>query len=220
MNNLRTEINPRFLVRIGIVGLFCIGAALWFLYDGLYTWPAQREMAEAFLVFEEDNSELGQKQLFDKWKETVAEKGWPAGSAGKQPTPYGAPKKDYDINGQFFFSGLAGLIGLFFVGRVLMNRGCWIEADDQGLRSSENREMKFEQVTKLDKKKWQNKGIAKVHYEADGRKDKIVLDDCNYVRDTTNAILRHLEAKIGPEKIVNGKPEPPLKAGKAASTAG
>ncbi len=208
--NLRTEINPRYLLRMGIVGLVCIGAGLWFLYDGMVTYPAQKERAEAYLLFKVANPELGEMQLFDKWKEVAAEHGWPAGTAGKPVTPYDVPKKEYDINGQFYFAGFAGLIGLFFLGKLLLNRSRWIEADDEGMRSSENRELKFDQVTALDKKKWQSKGIAKVLYEVDGRKNKIVLDDCNYQRDTTNAILRHVEAAIGHDKIINGKPEKPL----------
>ncbi len=215
--NLRTDINPRFLLRMGLVGLACVGAGLWFLYDGLYTYPALKEHAEAYVEFEKEHPELGQKQLFDRWKEVAAERGWPAGGAGKEMTPYGRPKEDFDINGQFYFAGLAGFVGLFFLSRLLLNRGRWVEADDMGLRSSENREVKFDQITALNKKKWQSKGIAKVLYETDGRKNKIVLDDCNYVRDTTNEILRHVEAAIGPDKIINGKPEPPLKAPSAAS---
>ncbi len=209
--NLRTDISPKYLLRMGLVGLFCLGAGGWFLYDGMFTYPAQQKQAKAFIEFETEHAELGQKQLFDQWKEVAAEKGWPAGIAGKEITPYGKPKKDYDINGQFYFAGLAGFIGLIFLSKFLGNRGCWIEADDSGLRSSENREVKFDQITALNKRQWQNKGIARVLYEVDGRKKKIVLDDCNYDRDTTNAILRHVEAAIGPDKITNGKPEPPLK---------
>ncbi len=222
--NLRTDINPRYLLRMGLVGLFCVGSALWFLYDGLYTYPAQREQSLAYLEFKEANPDLAVMQLFEKWKEVAAEKGWPAGSAGKPQTPYGPPKKEYDINGQFYFSGLAGLVGLFFLGKLLYNWGRWIEADDEGLRSSENRAVKFDEVTALNKKKWQNKGIAKLVYEENGKKRRIVLDDCNYDRKTTNTILRHVESKIGPEKIINGKPEPPLTpatpASEPASTSG
>lgn len=208
---LRTDINPRFLMRMGLVGMFCIGAGLWFLYDGMVTWPEQKERAEAYLAFAEENPELGEMERYEQWTKIAAEKGWPAGVAGKEKTPYGPPKKDYDINGQYYFSAMAGILGLIFLGRVLLNRGCWIEADDSGMWSSENRKLSFDQVKALDKKKWQNKGIAKVIYEVDGKKDRIVLDDCNYVRDTTQAILRHVEAKIGTDKIINGKPEPPVK---------
>ena len=217
--NLRTEINPRFLLRMGLVGLFCIGMTAYCFYDGMVAWPAQGERANAYLEFKEQNFEVGEKDLFDLWKVEAEKRGWPAGVAGKEVTPYGKPKTDIDLNGQFYMGGFTGLLGLFFLGRVLLNRGCWIEADENGLRSSEKREVQYDQVTSLDKKKWQSKGIAKVLYEVDGRKDKIVLDDCNYVRDSTNAILRQVEAAIGTDKIVNGKPEKPLPAEEQAAAA-
>jgi len=187
--------------------------------DGLITYPAQRERALAYQKFEAENPELGQKELSDQWKVIAAEKGWDPGIAGKEITPYGEPKKEYQFNQQFIMGGFTGLIGLIFVSKFLLNRGCWIEADENGLRTSEKREMTFDQVTALDKKKWANKGIAKVLYEADGSKNKIVLDDCNYERDSTQAILRHVEAAIGHDKIVNGKPEPPPKPAPAAEPA-
>jgi hypothetical protein len=201
---------------MGLVGLFCIGMTLYCIYDGKVAYPAQRERALAYLEFEENHPELGQKDLFDQWKEEAVRRGWDPGVAGKQGTPYGEPKKEYQFNQQLYMAGFTGFFGLIFLAKLLFNRGRWIEADEQGVRSSENRELKFDQITALDKKKWQNKGIAKVLYEVDGRKNKIVLDDCNYERDTTQAILRHVEAKIGSDKITNGKPEPPPKP--AAST--
>lgn len=209
--NLRTKINPKFLLRMGLVGLFCLGMTAYCVYDGKIAYPAQAERANAYLKFEEEHPELGQKDLFDQWKVFAAEKGWDPGQGGKEITPYGEPKKEYQFNQQFIMGGFTGLIGLIFLSKFLLNRGRWIEADDNGLRSSENRELTYDQVTALDKKKWANKGIAKLLYEADGRKGKIVLDDCNYERDTTQAILRHVEATIGHDKIINGKPEPPLK---------
>lgn len=208
---LRTEINPRFLLRMGLVGLFCVGMTALCIKDGLYSYPAQRERALAYLEFQEANPEVGEKDLYDMWKEQAAEKGWEPGIAGKQQTPYGPPKEEYTFAQQLYMGGFTGFLGLIFLGRVLLNRGCWIEADEQGLTTSENREVQYDQITALDKKKWQNKGIAKVLYEQDGQKDKIVLDDCNYDRPTTDEILRHVEAKIGHDKIINGKPEPPPK---------
>jgi len=209
--NLRTEINPKFLMRMGLVGLACLGMTAYCIYDGTVTYPNQRERSLAYLEFKEAHPDAGQKDLFDQWKEFATEKGWPAGVAGKEQTPYGPPKKPYDINGQFYMGGFIGLVGCIFAARFLLNRGRWIEADEHSMRSSEKRELQFNQVTELNKKQWKKKGIARVVYEVDGRKNKIILDDCNYDRDTTQAILRHVEASIGHDKITNGKPEPPLK---------
>jgi hypothetical protein len=194
---------------------------LYCIYDGKVAYPAQREHALAYQEFDKNNPDVGPKDLFDKWKEVAAERGWDPGVAGKPVTPYGEPKTEYDVNGQFIMAGFIGLFGLIFVSKFFLNRGRWIKSDEHGLSSSEKREVKFEQITALNKKKWQNKGIAKVIYEVEGRKNKIVLDDCNYDRDTTQAILRHVEAKIGLDKIIHGKPEPPPKpAGDAASAVG
>jgi hypothetical protein len=216
--NLRTEINPKFLLRMGLVGLFCLGMTGWCLKDGLMTYPTQRERALAYLEFKEAHPDMGEKDLFENWKQEAAERGWEPGVGGQEQTPYGKPKKPVDINGQFIMAAVTGLLGLVFVGRVLLNRGRWIEADSNGLRTSENREAQFGQITALNKKKWDNKGIAKVQYEVDGKKNKIVLDDCNYVRDSTQAILRHVEAAIGHDKIINGKPEPPPKPAAVSSS--
>ena len=215
--NLRTEINPRFLLRMGIVSLFCLGMAAYCYYDGKYAYPTQRERSLAYLDFKEKNPDIGEKDLYDLWKVEAAEKGWDPGVAGKEKTPYGVPKEEYMFAQQFYMGGFTGLLGLFFLAKLIRNYGRWIEADENGLRSSENREVKYDQITALNKKKWDNKGIAKVLYEVDGKKSKIILDDCNYVRDTTNAILRRVETAIGHDKIINGKPEPPLKTEKKDS---
>ena len=195
--NLRTEINPRYLMRMGLVGLACLAMTAYCLYDGFVAWPAQREQALAYLEFEEAHPEVGAKDKFDLWKVEAEKRGWDPGYGGKPVTPYGEPKKPYEIGQQFAMAAVVGLISLIFIGKFFLNRGRWIEADEDGMRSSENRELKFDQVTALNKKKWDNKGIARVMYEADGRKKTIVLDDCNYDRDTTNALLRHVEKKIG-----------------------
>ena len=205
--SLRTEIKTSFLLRMGIVGLVCLGMTGLCIKDGKYAYPAQRERALAYIEFQEENPDVGEKDLFDLWKIEAAERGWEPGIGRAGETPYGHPKTESDFIGQFYMGGVAAFIGLLFVGRVLLNRGCWIEADDEGITTSEKKHAKFDQVTVLDKKKWDNKGIAKLRYEADGKNGTIVLDDCNYDRPTTNEILRHVEAKIGFDKIINGKPE-------------
>jgi hypothetical protein len=218
--NLRTEINPRFLLRMGLVGLACVVMTGLCIKDGLYSYPAQSERAHAYLDFETAHPDVSPKELFEMWKEESAQRGWEPGHGGKPVTPYGEPKKEYQFNQQLYMGGFTGLLGLFFLAKMLLNRGRWIEVDGATLRSSEKREVGLDQITALDKKRWQNKGIANVLYEVNGRPGKIVLDDCNYNRDTTNAILRHLEESIDREKIVNGKPEPPLKANQEAAATG
>ncbi|MCA9229171.1 MAG: hypothetical protein KDA57_00855 [Planctomycetales bacterium] len=201
---VRTNINTSHLVRLGIIGSFCLGMTLYCFYDGLVGYPNQRIRANAFIEFKEEHSQLDPKDIVDQWKEYAAERGWPTNDPGK-------PRSDYDINSQFVMAGILGPIGLFFLFQLLLNRGRWIELNDSTLTSSMGDELTLDQIVELNKKKWQKKGIAKLKYDAGGRTKKLVLDDCNYERVTTNTILRHIEENIDHAKIVGGKPEPPLK---------
>lgn len=203
--NLRTEINPRYLVRLGIVGVMCTGMCLLCIKDGYITYPNQAKYAEEFQKFSEEHEDLDKKDVADKWNETASNShGWTADLLKEPRTPY-------EINQQFVMAAVTGLIGLFFLYKLLSNRGRWIEADDKRLWTSEKREVAYDAISTLDKKLWDNKGIAKVLYESDGKQQKIVLDDCNYDRKTTNEILRHVEDNIDHSIITNGTPEPPPK---------
>ena len=61
----------------------------------------------------------------------------------------------------------------------------------------------------LNKRKWRDKGIAKVTYRDGNRKRRFVIDDYKFHRHPTDAILYELEQKIGVDKITGGPPESP-----------
>lgn len=207
---VRTNINASHLGRLAIIGFFCTGMALYCLYDGFIGYPNQRIRAEKFIEFQEENKELDPKEIVDQWKVYAAERGWPTDNPGE-------PKQDYHIFQQFAMAALIGPVGLFFLIQLWSYRGRWIEADGTTLISSQGDRLELSQITELDKKKWPKKGIAKVRYESEGRTRQLILDDCNYDRDTTQSILRHIEANIDHAKITGAKPEPPPKQAQAVA---
>lgn len=192
---IRAKINSRHLLRLAVIGSFCIGLSLWSLYDGLVGWPNQRVRALAF-------QELDQQDRLEEWRDYAIERGWDVVNPGPPKTPT-------EINNQFFMVGIAGIAGLWIFIHLLRSMGRWVEADGSGLVNSRGHQLQFEQITALDKKKWGKKGIAKIQYQANGKKKQFVLDDFIFQREPTDAILLLVEEKIGHEKIVNGKPEPP-----------
>jgi len=194
---LRTDISKRHLIRLTVVGLFCLGFGLWAYYDGSVTYPNQRKRALAFLEHEEQGK-------LEEWTAYTAERGW-------QPYDPGEPKTKVEITVQFYMFAIAGGAGLLVLIHVLRCRGRWIEMDESGLRTSRGQELTFDQITSIDKKKWDKKGIAKLHYEQNGREAILTLDDFIYDRPTTDDMLRQVEDHVGHDKIVNGKPEPPPK---------
>ena len=76
----------------------------------------------------------------------------------------GEPKNPYAIDQQFYMA--AGIIpfSLFFLFTLLRQRKAWVEADENGLRNSRNASLRFAQIEQFDKKRWDKKGIAWIHY--------------------------------------------------------
>jgi len=211
----KANIHQRYRSWLRMVALFCIGVTLWLLYDGAIAYPRQRVRAEKYLEFKEAGEAARAEEHVNEnvvteadmkwkteWEEYAKSQGWATRDPGEPKTPtYSAF--------QFILAVFLGIPGLICALMFFRTRNRWIEMDDDGFGSSWGQELKFEEITSLDKKKWEKKGIAKVSYNRDGRKGTLVLDDWKFDTDETKAMVREIEARIGVDKIVNGAPEPP-----------
>ena len=190
---IRADRDPKYYFRFWLIGLFATGFALWFLYDGAVTYPDQRERGLAFDKHMEENRG-------NEWDAYARERGWSTESPGE-------PKSETDIQMQYIMAAAAGIVGVAVLLGVLRSRGRWIESDVNGITSSWGQTVPFDRVVSIDKRKWRNKGIAKIRYEDGNRKRTFVLDDFKFKRDPTDAILRQLEERVGIEKVTGGPPE-------------
>ena len=186
------------MARMALVGLACVGFALYCVYDGFVGYPQQRVRALKYIDFNQ-NGGANWKQ---EWKVFADERGWP-------PDDPGEPKGEGDFITQHVMAIATGLIALVFLALALRNRGRWIEGDETGLSTSWGRRCAFEDIFELNKKKWRNKGIAVVRYEQNGKKRRIVLDDCKYDIEGTEYLLREVESRLSDEQIVGGPAELP-----------
>ena len=84
------------------------------------------------------------------------------------------------------------------------NRGTWLEIDGTQLSSSNGQSLDFSDIQTLDKKKWEKKGLATIHY---GVKKTFVLDDLKYARKIVDEMIAEIEAAIPADKIINGPTE-------------
>ena len=112
----------------------------------------------------------GQNGANELWEDYTSEKGWPSETAEH---PYDAG----DIKGQFIAAGVAlSLIAvtLFILIRTLRRT---IEADDEALYSQDGRKVLYADMTRVDKRKWDTKGIALVYYNDGGEEEKKVKVD-------------------------------------------
>jgi hypothetical protein len=206
---IRAENDPRYSRKFLIMGLVAIGFAIWSLRDGLVAYPAQRE--QGFADFKTEDTKyfsdadrkalsLGEfeatadEQQRTKWSRYVVARDIPA---------------EANIITQFVMAAIAAPVGLWLISMPLRARGRWIEIGDAGVTSSWGQNFRFDQVELVNKRKWRNKGIAKVTYRDDNNRKRVfVVDDYKFERYPTDAILYELEQRIDPERIANGPPEP------------
>ena len=195
---IKTKTAKSFRFRLILLTVLGIGGSLWFLYDGAIAYPKQRVRALKYLEFKE-------KDQPEAWKEYATEQGWSTKSPGR-------PKSEADFALQFIMAGMAGLFGIYFLGSLIYMHNLWIELDDNGIRTSKGKEFAFEQIVSINKKKWDSKGIAKVFYDDNGSKRRLVLDDFKCDAQTTRDIMAEIESHISHDKIFGGLPEAAKKA--------
>lgn len=210
--NLRAEPESKFLFKYLIIGVGCIGFAIYCFYDGFFAYPARIPRAEAWAKLEaqvESDPELDRAYLNDHWKVIAKENGW----SSKQLTKDDTVEEIHNlIIYQYVFIVIGLAIGVPCLIWFFRNRNTWIESTENSVRSSDGREVKLDQIREFDKKKWEKKGIGVLKYETEsGNMEKFVLDDLKYNRKTTDEIVRWIESNIASELIVNGDPEPTAK---------
>lgn len=203
--NVKANICRKYLIRMGIIAIAGIGFAFYCVYDGAIGYPNQRVRALKYIEVKEacKKEKKTQSEWKAQWKEITTENGW------SQDNP-GEPKPENAWIGQFAMAGLTGLVGILFGFRVLLASRRWTAADEEGLSTHRGLQIPYDKIITFSKKQWRTKGIARVRYWQDDRQKQLVLDDFKFDRSATEAIVRQIEAKITPEQIVDGKPEPPL----------
>jgi hypothetical protein len=200
---LRANFQKNYLMRYLVLTVVCLFLSAWFAYDGLIGYPQKLVYAKAY----DELRELDSSERIDQWEQITKQNQWPAETPEKE-----AKEIESDIIGQYVFSGLALLVGIPALIFLLRSNGSWVESTETGLKTSWGQTLEYASVTRLNKKKWANKGIAKATYTADGQTRTFVFDDFKFDRPPLDQMLRDLESHLQPEQIVGGPPEPPLES--------
>ncbi|MEM9187476.1 MAG: hypothetical protein AAGB00_13370 [Planctomycetota bacterium] len=196
-NVIRADHNPKFYTRFLLMGIGAFAVMGWFLYDGVYAWPLQRERYLAY-------KELVDANEGAKWEALAEERGW-----STDPPEDKHNRTETVIQQQFYWAAGCGVIGVLLLLKVFSARGSWIEGDGSKIATSWGQAVPFNAVTKVEKKNWANKGLAYVTYVEGDKQRRFTIDDLKFQREPTDAILHQLEQAIGEEKIVGGAPEKP-----------
>ena len=203
--SVRADVDNKFIRRYLIIAIGGLAFMLWGAYDSFVTGPRNMEKAQAFAEIKD------QPDYEEQWLALAEKNGWPRAKPTKDPET---------INGFLYFNYFVTVAGallfLFFLLKFLKTRGTWMESTDKGISTSWGKSLNFDQITKIDKRKWEKKGIAKVHFTDEVNSEGVmVFDDFKYDRSSMSELMSMCEKGLKRDQIVNGKSEAEIKVAKA-----
>lgn len=206
--SIRALVDNKFIRRFLIIGLGGFAFMAWGAYDAFVAGPFRMEMSQAFEKIKED------KDYEEQWL-ALYEKNKDRGWTRSKPTEDPETIKGF-LWFNYFVTAAGALLGVFFLLKFFKTRGTWMESTDDGVTTSWGKSLKFDQITKIDKKKWAKKGIANVHFtDESGAVRQMVFDDFKYDRASMAKLMSMCEKGLEREQIVNGKTEVEIAAEKA-----
>jgi len=164
------------------IAIFLLAVGGWFFWDGKVGYPRSNERWVAQEQYEKDGR-------IGEWPAYAQSRGW---SAEK-------PHKFYDADAvglQITLSAVCAALGGIALAYWFVQKGRVLRSDEEAVYSPTGTRVPFGAITGLGKKKWDDKGLATVRYEIDGRKGQFVLDDYKFDRDPTHQILTEIEARL------------------------
>lgn len=202
MATIRAEYDPEYFKRFLWLALGCLFFGSWFLFDGLFTYPKELERSKAYFRKSEEPGKKWEPIENAEWRTIAAQNDWSSTAPENEPD-----KQASKIGTQFFYAVLSFLITVPCLLKWYLPRGTWIEAGETGVKSSWGKEFAFSEITQINKKKWEDRGIAKVRYEKAGLPYSFTFDDYKYDREPMGQIMQRMEEGLTDEQIVGAERE-------------
>lgn len=163
----------------------CVIGTGWCLLDALVTYPRKLEIAEVYESYPQTEEGIAQ------WESDAVERGW---------LPIPPEKASHELEAlilnQYILMAGCIVVGVIMFAKWYLPRGTWIEGDENQVGDSQGRCFPLESLIGIDRRRWEQKGIAVLHFQQDSGKTKFILDDFKYSREATGKILNHAESKL------------------------
>ena len=136
----------------------------------------------------------------EQWLAIAAENEWSEKPPAKLRT-------EMDVQMQYLMIIPCVIAALWLLSTWYFSIGRWFEIRDGEIHTSWGQSFPLTAITKIDKKQWRDKGIARLRYVHENRPGKFVVDNYKFHRKSTDRILYLIEQAVSEDKIVNGPPE-------------
>lgn len=196
-------ISKEWKQRMKILSLALVAMGGWFLFDGAVGYPKHNVKAG---VYEELVAKYGKDtpEVAKAWAAAAAERKW---APDKPKASYNADQiRTQFILGFVVWLGAAACLFHYFKSLPLTTR-----LDGDVITLPDGRKIALDKIRALSKKRWENKGIADLAYEAaQGKITKFILDDYKYIGAAQ--ILEAAEKSLAPAE------DPPVPDGESPSS--
>ena len=197
--SVRAEADTKFLRKYLFIALACVAFAIYCLVDGIVLAPNKMPQTVAYADLADQFPDMTERS--NEWQRVVKENDWPYVIPEKTPE-----ELESYIMWQYIMAAGCFLVAIPLVVWYQKTKGTHVEADETAIRGSWGVEVPLDSIESVDKKKWHNKGIAKITYSDAGNQKVFVLDDFKYLREPMGKIMEIIESKVAPQKILNDKP--------------
>lgn len=228
------RVTPWYFRRMSMMAAMLVLMGAWFLYDWQYGYHAANKIADKKDWFEQvhlkgyDEAKAANK--LDQWVKDTEAQGLPAGKNGEPPrwVSYAAENgwsekphrwTDREIAGQFWWGSATIFAGLVVAAMMLFNRNRVLTAYPDHWVSPQGTPIYYAQVFRVDKRKWEVKGLAYAWYREtpDSPEKKAVLDDFKFdhVGLVLDRLLSHFKGELI-EKLPDAAAPAPKNPGQAS----
>ncbi|MGB0415101.1 MAG: hypothetical protein ACPGJU_11720 [Coraliomargarita sp.] len=177
--------------------LFMIsGIAAWFLYDGYVMWPGEDQRFDEYSEIKQGLVDAGKidaevehedsDPLKIAWKRHAEANGYKI-DPPKERTDEAI--REQRVIGWVMISG-AAIFGLW----VLWNHRLRITTEGDAVIGVSGERVEIDSIVGMDRKKWDNKGIAYAIYEVNGKQKRLCLDEHKF--KGCEAIILEAERRI------------------------
>lgn len=176
--------------RLLLIALGAMLYAAWCLYDAMVAYPDQIDAYQSIQTVKDDYPD----EWKTKWPEVAEANDW-------DPTKEPDKRTNGDITTQWLQFAIVFPIGSYCLFSVLIWSRRFIGADEEHLYANGGVEVPFDQISRIDASRWENKGIARVYYDLGSGEQNVLIDDFKFERQPTDAIFTRIKDAIDEDKI-------------------
>ncbi len=182
---IRAEVDLSFFRRFLWIAIGCVLGTAWCLLDAWVTYPRKLVIAESYESFPQTDAGL------EQWQAVSEKNGWLA----EPPEKTASELRALILNQYILMTGCI-VVGIIMFLKWLLPRGSWIEGNKEEIRNSRGQNYSLDSLVGIDRRRWEQKGIAVLHFLDGNKTQKFVLDDFKYNREAIGDILKLAEERL------------------------